>query len=269
MTRYKLWRDKEKTHCLSREIAGCTFPINQNAVRPLLRFRAHAYWRRNFAITFIFCAYSRAKRICDRAESFVAQSYPCVVIDFEPLNVWDTRVITRIYTYMYVSMPLCDSMFHPGLLLPSASELLHLVFTQLLTRTCHTSIEILICWAFFPLFVAHASCRADDTLPKVKPARHVYITASLSISFRESVLLPNLSHLVGIAKPFVLRAQLRFLLIILLSILLFSLYLSFSLHLSASFLYLSLHSLRFARGKDSFVSRLSRENERKRFQVEH
>lgn len=104
---------------------------------------------------------------------------------------------------------------------------------------------------------------------KVKPARHVYITASLSISFRESVLLPNLSHLVGIAKPFVLRAQLRFLLIILLSILLFSLYLSFSLHLSASFLYLSLHSLRFARGKDSFVSCLSRENERKRFQVEH
>lgn len=69
----------------------------------------------------------------------------------------------------------------PRLLLPSASELLHLVFTQLLTRTCHTSIEILICWAFFPLFVAR-TCFVAQTILYQSKARSPRISPQASLS---------------------------------------------------------------------------------------
>lgn len=124
----------------------------------------------------------------------------------------ETRVLW--HAYIHICMYLCrcaTTHVSPRLLLPSASELLHLVFTQLLTRTCHTSIEILICWAFLPLFVAHVSLVAQTILYfKVKPARHVYHTASLSLS---AFVNPcccqsfSLSHLLSVSRSpfFVLR----------------------------------------------------------------
>lgn len=157
--------------------------------------------------------------------------------------VWNTRaVMTRIYTYMYVFMPLCDNMFHSRLLLPSASELLHLVFSSAASNSnvSHLDRDLDLLSFLSPLCCVFARVLSRRRyFTKVKPARHVYHRKPLyQLSWIRVVA--NLSHLVGIAKPFVLWAQLRFLLIILLvGLALFSLFLSISLSFSPLFLSVS------------------------------
>lgn len=129
----------KKRCCLSREIAGCTFLINQNAIRRFFAF-AHTLTGDIISQLHLLSAYvleqSRShNRISVRRHRLRATC------------VRDTRVVmTRIYTYMYVFMPLCDNMFHSRLLLPSASELLHLVFSSAASNSnvSHLDIEILI-----------------------------------------------------------------------------------------------------------------------------
>lgn len=167
-------------------------------------------------------------------------------------------------------MPLCDRYVSPsGYFYHQLLSFCISFFTQLLTRTCHTTIEILICWAFlFPSLLRTRLLSRRRYFTKVKPARHVYITASLSIKLSWIRVVANLSRISSVtAKPFVLRAQLRFLLIILLSILLFSLFFSSSLSFSLSLSYISFSSFSSFCWRKRLIclAFISRENERKGF----
>lgn len=165
MTRYINHEElkKKKTRCLSREIAGCTFPINQNTMRRFFAF-AHTliYWRRNFAITFNFCAY-----LIERSRSW-HNRIRASSIDFEPLGVWNTmRVLTRVYTYMYVSMPLCATIcFTPVTFTISFWASASRFYAASNSNVSHLDRDLDLLSFLSPLCCAHASCRADDTLPK-------------------------------------------------------------------------------------------------------
>lgn len=270
MTRYKSRRDKKKIDtCLSREIAGCTFPINQNAVR---RFFAFAHTLTGDVISqlrLFFCALI-AHMWSSGVVRGTQQSYPCVVIDFEPLDVWNTRVCnTHIYIYVCIYAAVWPICFTLRLLLPSASELLHLVFYAASnSNVSHHDRDLDLLSFSFPLFVTHASLVAQTILYQSKArSPRIYHRKPLYQAFVNPCCCQSLSHLVGNREALCSPSPIAlFINNSLVDLALFSLFLFISLFFSVSFLYLFLFILFVLLEEKTHLSRVYLSRERtKRF----
>lgn len=124
---------------------------------------------------FTFC-------VCDRAESFGAQSYICALTSCH--LACETRVLWHAYIHICMYLCRCATLyFIPGYFYHQLlSFCISFLALQLLTRTCHTSIEILICWASFPPLLRLCTRFVAQTILYQSKARSPRVSPQASLS---------------------------------------------------------------------------------------